>query len=142
MIGLRHDNIGRLIGVSCRERPFYLLTEHYDRGSLRDCLRDGAIPSDNVEALFDVCIQAVAALAYLEAQRYVLHRAVASKNFVVAGDDRLIKLCGFERARRVSDDDYLVCFRHFFRAMLCIKRGLCRRVVYGFSEITPWIQIP
>jgi len=109
MVGLRHENIDRLIGVSCSERPFYLLTEHYDRGTLRDCLRDGSIPSDNVEALFDVCIQAVGALAYLEAQRYVIHRAVQSKNFLVVGDDRLVKLSGFERARRVTDDDYLVC---------------------------------
>jgi len=54
-------------------------------------------------------VQAVGALAYLESQRYVIHRAVASKNFLVASDDRLIKLSGFERARRVCDDDYLVC---------------------------------
>ena len=108
MVGLRNENIDRLIGVSCTQRPFYLVTEHHERGSLRDCLRDGSIPSDNIEALFDVCIQAVGALAYLEAQRYVIHRAVASKNFVVASDDRLVKLSGFERARRVIDDDYLV----------------------------------
>jgi len=112
MSGLRHENIDRLIGVSCCQRPFYLLTEHCDRGSLKDCLVDGAIPSDNVEALFDVCIQAVGALAYLESQRYVIHRAVAAKNFLVAGEDRLMKLSGFERARRVSDDDYLVCPQH------------------------------
>jgi len=108
MVGLRHDNVDRLIGVSSSERPFYLVTERHDRGTLADCLRDGSIPPDQVEALFDVCIQAVAALVYLEAQRYVIHRAVASKNFLVASDDRLIKLTGFERARRVSDDDYLV----------------------------------
>ena len=58
MAGLRHENVDRLIGVSSAERPFYLLTERHDRGTLRDCLRDGCVPSDNVEALFDVCIQA------------------------------------------------------------------------------------
>jgi len=58
------------------------------------------------------CVQAVAALAYLESQRYVIHRAVATKNFLVASDDGLIKLSGFERARRVADDDYLVRMRN------------------------------
>jgi len=118
MAGLRHENIDRLIGVSCSERPFYVVTERYDGGTLRDSLRDATIPPDNVEALFDVCIQAVGALAYLETQRYVIHRAVASKNFLVAGEDRLIKLSGFERARRVSDDDYLVCLQHLYIMLL------------------------
>jgi len=53
--------------------------------------------------------QAVCALAYLESQRYVIHRAVATDSFLVASDDRLIKLSHFEHARRVADDDYLVC---------------------------------
>jgi len=51
----------------------------------------------------------VSALSYLSSQRYVIHRAVAADNFLVAADDRLVKLTGFERARRVTDDDYLVC---------------------------------
>jgi len=58
-----------------------------------------------------MCLQAVAALSYLESQRYVIHRAVAAKNFLLAGDDRLVKLSAFERARRVDDDDYLVRFQ-------------------------------
>jgi len=109
MVGLRHENVDRLIGVSSSDRPFYVVTESYDLGTLRDCLRGGVIQPDSVEALFDVCIQAVSALCYLEAQRYIIHRAVATKNFIVVTDDRLIKLSGFDRARRVSDDDCLVC---------------------------------
>ena len=58
MAGLRHENVDRLVGVNSAQRPFYLVTERHDRGTLRDCLRDGSVPSDNVEALFDVCIQA------------------------------------------------------------------------------------
>ena len=108
MVGLRHENVDRLLGVSCSERPFYLVTERFDHGSLRDRLRDGTVPADNVDALFDVCIQAVGALAFLESQRYVLHRAVATSQFIVARQDGLIKLSGFERARRVVDDEYLV----------------------------------
>jgi len=60
MVGLRHDNVERLIGVSSSERPYYIVTEHYSRGTLRDCLRAGVIPSDNIEALFDICIQVTA----------------------------------------------------------------------------------
>jgi len=123
MVGLRHENVDRLLGVNCAERPFYLVTEYSDRGTLHDCLRNGTIPCDNVEALFDVCIQAVSALAYLEAQRYVLHRAVAARNFLVAGEDRLVRLSVFERARRVFDDDYLVR-PHNLRCQRSATRGV------------------
>jgi len=58
MAGLRHENVDRMLGVCSAERPLYVVTERHDRGSLRDGLRDGSVPSDNVEALFDVCIQA------------------------------------------------------------------------------------
>ena len=105
LAGLKHENVIRLIGVVCMSRPFYVVTESFERGSLRDCLRKGVVPTDDIDTLFDICIQTVSAMSYLEGLRYVLHRAVSSKNFLVA-DDMLVKLAAFDRARHVSDDGY------------------------------------
>jgi len=65
LVGLRHENIDRLLGVSSSQRPFHVITELCDRGTLRDCLSDGSIPADNVDALFDVCIQVRYSVALL-----------------------------------------------------------------------------
>jgi len=77
MSGLRHENVDRLIGICSTERPYYLVTEQQDRGSLRDCLRDGSVPSDNVEALFDLCIQAcVISSPHICLQRHLKHNQI------------------------------------------------------------------
>ena len=100
-----HENIIRLMGVSCVERPFYIVTEHFKKGTLKDCLRNETIPSDNIDALFDICIQMVSAMHYLEDLHYMLHRNLAAKNFYVTSD-MLIKLANFDRSRFVMDDNY------------------------------------
>ena len=105
MMGLRHDHVVRLIGVSCTARPYYLVTEYVPRGSLRDCLREKIIPPDNIDTLFDICIQVTSAMQYLESLKYVLHRDIAARNFLVA-EDMCVKLADFGRACHVIDDYY------------------------------------
>lgn len=105
MMLTEHENIIRFLGVSCRARPFYIVMEHIDRGTLTECLRNNVIPSDNIDSLFDICIQLVAAMYYLEGLHFMLHRNLATKSFFVTADF-LVKLGKFERARHVVDDNY------------------------------------
>lgn len=108
LMSLRQENIVRLIGVSCRSRPFYIVSEFFDHGTLAECLQNNIIRSDCVEDLFDVCMQIVTALSHLESHHYVLHRSLAAKNFFVS-NGMLLKLANFDRARFVHDDSYLAC---------------------------------
>jgi len=109
MSNIRHDNIVKLIGVCCSLRPFYIVTEFFERGSLKRCLKNNdAMLTDDVDVLFDVCIQTVSAMAHLESLQFVLHRDVSASNFLLT-NDMLVKLTNFERARSVADDDYQAC---------------------------------
>lgn len=112
MIQLNHCNVIKLIGVSCSTRPYFIVTENSYDGSLKDCLRKGALGNSNLQVLLDVCIQTAAAVAYLHSFHYILHRDLAARNFVVTSDitHRLdnvfcVKLAEFSRAQRVSRDD-------------------------------------
>lgn len=105
LMGLRHEHIVRLIGVSCTAKPYFLVTEFVSRGNLRDCLRDGTLANDNLDTLFDVCIQVTSALFYLEGRQYLIHRDIAARNFLVASD-LCVKLADFGKAKFVSDDFY------------------------------------
>jgi len=104
-MNLRHDNIVQLIGVCCSVRPLCILTEFFEKGSLKKCLEVGSVPTDNIDVLFDICIQMVSALVYLESFHFILHRDLCARNFLVT-DDMLIKLSSFERAREIIDDNY------------------------------------
>ena len=107
MARLKHDHIVKLIGVSCSARPFFMVTEHIPNGSLRKCLNNGTIPNEHIDILFDVCLQATSAMCHLEARRYLLHRDVAARNFLVdTSRNNCIKLSNFGLARFVSDDNY------------------------------------
>lgn len=105
LMRLNYEHIVRLVGLSCSARPYYLVTEFMKKGNLRDCLRESLVPTDSMDILFDLGLQATAAMVYLESQRFVLHRDVAARNFLVTGDT-VIKLADFGRARYVLDDIY------------------------------------
>ncbi len=102
LMGLKHEHVVRLIGVSCSAKPFFLVTEYVTRGNLRDNLRSGSL-APNMDTLFDVCIQVTSALFYLESQRFLLHRDLAARNCLVS-DDMCIKVADFGRAIFVADD--------------------------------------
>ena len=57
MMELRHDHIVRFVGISCKLRPYFLVTEYMQKGNLKECLRNGVVQTDNIDLLFDVCIQ-------------------------------------------------------------------------------------
>ena len=111
MVGLRHENVVRLVGVCSSSRPLLVVTEHTFTGTLKDLLRASRIPSQQAGCgrraqLIDVGVQVTAAVAHLASLRYVLHRGLSASSFVVADDARpVVKLTDFSRARRVSADD-------------------------------------
>ena len=105
MMGLKHDHVVSLVGVSCSAKPYFLLTEYVPRGNLRECLQTDDLLRENLDTLFDFCIQVTAAMNYLESRMYVLHRDLAARNFLVT-QDMCIKLADFGRARYVTDDYY------------------------------------
>lgn len=105
LMKLNHEHIVRLIGVSCSTRPFFLVTEYVQSGSLRKCLQTAIVPNDHIDILFDICLQITSAMCYLESRRYMLHRDLAARNLLVTAD-MCIKLADFGRARFVMDDNY------------------------------------
>lgn len=105
MMTTEHENIVRLMGVSCCVRPYCIIMEHIDRGTLGECLQNRIIPPDNIDSLFDICIQLVAAMSYLESLSFMLHRNLSTRSFFVTAD-LLVKLGSFDRARHVADDNY------------------------------------
>lgn len=63
-----------------------------------------------------VLLQMVSAMTYLESLRFLLHRDLASRNFLLA-DDFCVKLADFGRARFVTDD----WFEAPRKERICIK---------------------
>ena len=105
LMKLKHEHVVRLVGVSCTATPFFIVTEFVSKGNLRDCLRESRVPTDNMDILFDLCIQLTAAMNYLEGLQFMLHRDLAARNCLIA-DDMCLKVGDFGRARFVSDDNY------------------------------------
>ena len=75
MTSLNHPNLVELIGISVDERPFYIITEFMEKGSLFVYLRsrDRSAIQKSHQAAFahDVC----SGMAYLE-QKDLVHRFV------------------------------------------------------------------
>lgn len=57
LMGLSHEHIVQLIGVSCTARPFFIVTQFAAKGSVKECLRNERISFDNLEVLFNISIQ-------------------------------------------------------------------------------------
>lgn len=57
LMGLSHEHIVRLIGVSCTARPFFIVTEFASKGSVKECLRNERISFNSLEVLFNISIQ-------------------------------------------------------------------------------------
>ena len=124
LIRLKHEHVVRLVGVSCTAMPFFIVTEFVSKGNLRDCLREGRIPTDNMDLLFDLCIQLTAAMNYLEGLQYMLHRDLAARNCLIA-DDMCLKLGDFGRARFVTDDYYQAPRSEVIAVKWCAPEVLC-----------------
>ena len=57
LMGLKHDHVVSFIGVSCSAKPYFIVTVYAAMGNLRDCLVNNHLPSDNIDILFDICVQ-------------------------------------------------------------------------------------
>jgi len=117
MIGLRHDNIVRLVGVCSISRPLLIVTEHCFSGTLKDHLRTTTTLSQQASSrraqLLDIVMQVTSAVAYLASLRYVVHRSLSASSIVVVVSggghtQTRVKLADFSRARRVGADDCYV----------------------------------
>jgi len=95
---LRHDRIIRLYGFV--ERPYCLVMEYANRGSLKDLLHsDVAISNKN---LLKIAIQIAEGVAYLHSRR-IYYRDLKSMNVLIT-DDFDVKLCDFGVSKCVPDD--------------------------------------
>ena len=142
MIGLRHENIVRLVGVCSVSRPLLIITEHGFTGTLKDHLRAATIPSQQASSrrveLLDIGMQVTAAVAYLASLRYILHRDLSASSFVVAvrcSDSRAhVKLTDFSRARRVSADDCYVADGTELVSVKCAAPEVLSQLRYSSSS--------
>ena len=57
LMRLKHDHVVNFIGVSCSAKPYFIVTGYAAMGNLRDCLVNNHLPSDNIDILFDICVQ-------------------------------------------------------------------------------------
>ena len=134
LIKLKHEHVVRLVGVSCTAMPFFIVTELVSKGNVRDCLREGRIPTDNIDILFDLCIQLTAAMNYLEGIQYMLHRDLAARNCLIA-DDMCLKLGDFGRARYVTDDSYQAERSEKIAVKWCAPEVLCNFTYSTKSDV-------
>ncbi|CAH1793759.1 unnamed protein product [Owenia fusiformis] len=100
-----HANIVELIGVRFSKPAFYIITAYIEKGSLKSCLRDQQIDTEDLDLLYQLCGQLASAMSHLENLRYVIHRDVAARNCFITADNTL-KLGDFGLARSVLDDNY------------------------------------
>ncbi|ESO09453.1 hypothetical protein HELRODRAFT_142649, partial [Helobdella robusta] len=105
MMKLDHQNIAKLLGVCFRTRPYYIILENFNCGTLKNALSNGIIQPGWPEMLIDISLQILSAMVYLEKLHYLLHRNLKSSNFLISSEYS-IKLFDFERARLVDDDCY------------------------------------
>lgn len=134
LMRLKHEHVVRLVGVSCTAAPFFIVTELVSKGNLRDCLRESRIPTENMDFLFDLCIQLTAAVNYLESLQYMLHRDLASRNCLVS-DDMCLKLGDFGRARYVTDDTYQAPRSEKVAVKWCAPEVLCSFIYSTKSDV-------
>lgn len=101
---LEHSNIIKMIGVSCQNHPCYFILEMPPMGTLAKFLKSGQ--NIAMTTMLDVCCQMSAALSHLASKTYIIHRNVNCGSFVVF-EGANVKLSGFHKARRVSEDVYI-----------------------------------
>lgn len=107
LMNTSHEHIIKLVGVCFGSRPFFILTENFGMGTLKDSMINGFL-SDKSDIYFDMCVQMVSAMVHLERQHFILHRNLSASNFLLSAN-YVVKLFNFERATRVDDDGYMAC---------------------------------
>ncbi|HET7712261.1 MAG TPA: serine/threonine-protein kinase, partial [Thermoanaerobaculia bacterium] len=104
---LSHPNVLAVFDVGTEGETFFIVTELLEGRSLRDHLREGALP---VATAVDFGRQAAAAL-HAAHSKGVIHRDIKPENLFVTADGRL-KVLDFGLARLVSHSDAITAAHH------------------------------
>ncbi|ESO03300.1 hypothetical protein HELRODRAFT_112224 [Helobdella robusta] len=105
MAGLDHANVLKLLGVSFKLKPMFIVTELFSCRNLKEALWNNDV-DQNVCNLFSICFQITSAMAYLESQKFIIIRNLSAKSFVIS-NKATVKLINFTKARKVVDDSYV-----------------------------------
>ncbi|CAM9510741.1 unnamed protein product [Lampetra planeri] len=103
MMRLWHPKLVHFYGVSCRKRPFLLVTEYMEAGNLESFVRERR-GANSASQLLQMCADVCEAMAYLERESF-LHRDLAARNCLVNAQGT-VKVSDFGMSRYVLDDQY------------------------------------
>ncbi|CAG5094518.1 Oidioi.mRNA.OKI2018_I69.XSR.g13632.t1.cds [Oikopleura dioica] len=105
---LRHRNLLPLIGVVSRDKPYLLITEFMNQGSLLDFIKNANPITINHSVQLRIVLQICDAMKYLERENFI-HRDLAARNCLVKADDcsdqPLVKVADFGLSRLVDPDE-------------------------------------
>ncbi|XP_041655762.1 protein-tyrosine kinase 6b [Cheilinus undulatus] len=102
---LRHRHLISLFAVCTSEKPYYIITELMEKGSLLNFLRGPEGRSLDIAALIDMAAQVADGMSYLEEQNSI-HRDLAARN-VLVGEDYICKVADFGLARVIKEPFYI-----------------------------------
>lgn len=100
-----NDYVPNCYAADTDRLPYHMIVEHAQNGDLRNYLlsRRELNPPSYKEVL-ETCHACAKAMVYAHTKR-VVHTQLSAKRFLVGENTRCIKLTGFGRARRVSDNE-------------------------------------
>lgn len=107
---LRHRNLLPLIGVVSLDKPYLLITEFMNQGSLLDFIKNANPMTINHSVQLRIVLQICDAMKYLERENFI-HRDLAARNCLVKSDDAgnsdspLVKVADFGLSRLVDPDE-------------------------------------
>uniref|UniRef100_H3C956 Tyrosine-protein kinase n=1 Tax=Tetraodon nigroviridis TaxID=99883 RepID=H3C956_TETNG len=102
---LRHRHLLSLFAVCTESRPYWIITELMEKGSLLIFLRSPEGQNQDVASLIDMGTQVADGMSYLEEQKSI-HRDLAARN-VLVGEDYTCKVGDFGLARVIKEPFYI-----------------------------------
>eukprot|EP00066_Takifugu_rubripes_P026040 XP_011615306.1 PREDICTED: protein-tyrosine kinase 6 [Takifugu rubripes] len=102
---LRHPHLISLFAVCTASRPYWIITELMEKGSLLCFLRSPEGLFQDITSLIDMAAQVADGMSYLEEQKSI-HRDLAARNVLVGGD-YTCKVGDFGLARVIKEPFYI-----------------------------------
>ena len=109
---LSHEKVIQLYAVCTQEKPFYIITEFLNHGSLLEYLSKGKGQELKLPELINIAAQVACGMHYLVTKNYI-HRSLGARNIQV-GDQNIVKIDNFSFARIVGSEEYIEkCIKQF-----------------------------